>query len=81
MKVLLLMWSSAPLPAAVVGHFTHQLQRSGELVFGFPLAPPGPAALWLVDCVDLQRALELAARLPCDAVEVRPVVRPIGEEM
>jgi hypothetical protein len=39
---------------------------------------------WLVDCGDLDRAVELAARLPearAAAVEVRPLMAPSGMEM
>jgi len=87
MKVMLLMWSTAPPPAALMGHLAHQLLSSGELVSCAQLLnrPPGAspfiAAFWLVDCLGLDRALEIAARIPCHAVEVRPVLRAPGEEM
>jgi hypothetical protein len=45
----------------------------------------GPlTGFWLVDCEDLDRAVELAARLPearAAAVEVRPLMAPSGLEM
>ena len=90
MKVLLLMKSTHDAPtlarAALVRQVTHRLRRSGELIDGDVLgAPPHSspfvAAFWLVDCHDLARALEIAAGIPCHAVEVRPVMRPPGEEM
>ena len=87
MKVLLLMWSPAPPPAAFMGHLAHQLLSSGELVWCAQLVSPPSGtspfitALWLLDCRGLDRALEIAARIPCHAVEVRPVLRAPGEEM
>ena len=87
MKVVLLMWSTAPPPVAFMGHLAHQLLCSGELVWCASLGSPSPgmspfiAGLWLVDCLGLDRALEIAARIPCHAVEVRPVLRAQGEEM
>ena len=86
MKVLLLMWSTRPPPPAVMGHLAHLLLSSGELISSAQLSGrPGPApfiaAYWLVDCDSLERALQIAARIPCHAVEVRPVLRMPGEEM
>ena len=87
MKVALLMWSTAPPPLAFMGHLAHQLLSSGELVWCGSLdSPPyggSPfiAGFWLVDCFGIDRALEIAARIPCHAVEVRPVLRAQGEEM
>jgi hypothetical protein len=48
---------------------------------------PGPAHLagyWVVDCEDVDRAIQLAARLPeagTVAIEVRPLMGPSGMEM
>lgn len=48
---------------------------------------PGPAHLagyWVVDCEEMDRAIEVAARLPeagAAAVEVRPLMGPSGMEM
>ena len=42
------------------------------------------AGYWVVDCADLDRAVELAAGLPeasAAAVEVRPLMGPSGMEM
>ncbi|OLT15796.1 hypothetical protein BJF78_15465 [Pseudonocardia sp. CNS-139] len=59
---------------------------------GVTAATPGPyggggpllAGYWVVDCADMDRAVELAARLPeaaAAAVEVRPLMAPSGMEM
>jgi hypothetical protein len=56
-----------------VAHSTAGPYRDGPLT-GF----------WLVDCDGLDRAVELAARLPearAAAVEVRPLMAPAGLEM
>jgi hypothetical protein len=68
------------------------LARTVRVRDGVTAATPGPlrvggaplAGYWVVDCEDLERAVELAARLPeagTAAVEVRPLMGPSGMEM
>ena len=68
------------------------LTRTVRVRDGVTAATPGPlragpaqlARYWVVDCEDVARAVELAARLPeagTGAVEVRPLMGPSGMEM
>ena len=68
------------------------LARTVRLRDGVTAASPGPyrggpgrlAGYWVVDCEDMDRAVEVAALLPeaaVAAVEVRPLMGPSGMEM
>jgi hypothetical protein len=68
------------------------LTRTVRVRDGVAAASPGPfragpgqlAGYWVVDCEDVERAVELAARLPeagTAAVEVRPLMGSSGMEM
>ncbi|GAA1260104.1 YciI family protein [Pseudonocardia aurantiaca] len=68
------------------------LTRTVRVRDGVAASSPGPfrtgpaqlAGYWVVDCEDVERAVELAARLPeaaTAAVEVRPLMGPSGMEM
>jgi hypothetical protein len=73
---------------AFVAELDRQLRASGELIARGCAVRGG---YWLVDCPGMARAVEIAARLSAApgaggaplnvAVEVRPVMRPRGEEM
>jgi hypothetical protein len=68
------------------------LTRTVRVRDGVAASSPGPfragpaqlAEYWVVDCEDVERAVELAARLPeaaAAAVEVRPLMGSSGMEM
>lgn len=78
------------LDGAVVAH--PALARTVRVRDGVAGTTDGPyrgagtalAGFWVVDCEDVDRAVELAARLPearAAAVEVRPLMAPSGLEM
>jgi hypothetical protein len=68
------------------------LARTVRVRHGVTATAPGPyqagpshlVGYWVVDCEDMDRAVQLAARLPeagTAAVEVRPLMGPSGMEM